>query len=262
MKASNPFWVRTVCSSNQAETMPDWELSSDDGVSPCSAHHDSDTCSFNFSAPPGGYSLKGLTILKELFSISLPARFLLIKLHNRDTYSLALTVRDGPARVLNSVINSRAAEEAQMSVTMSRARLWTACALQLSSALQWPARRLLIAGVEATVCLHVPVPLPFSNYESLLLSLPSLTEDNFPLHAQSAATDTLFVCRHHKAMRALHASLLSDWTFDSPPSVLHDCTINNLHRLRLGTSERTKIRIGTWCPPGPLQHHSPLFSLP
>eukprot|EP00961_Rhodomonas_salina_P275866 3726672-Rhodomonas_salina.2 len=145
---------------------------------------------------------------------------------------------------------------------MSGARLWTACALQISSALQWPALRLFIAGVEATVCLHVPVPLPFSSYESLRLSLPSLTEDNFPLHAQSAATGTLFVCRHHKAMLVLSSSLLSDWTFDSPPSALHDCTINNLHCLQQGTSERTKIRIGTTCPPGPLQHHSPLFSLP
>eukprot|EP00961_Rhodomonas_salina_P157346 2118907-Rhodomonas_salina.1 len=196
MKASNHLWARTVCSSTQAETMPDGELSSDDGTSPCSAHQGSDTRSFNFSAPPGGYSLKGIAILKELFSLLLPARFRLIKLHNCDTYSLVLTVRDGPARVLNSIISSRAAEEAQMSGT----RLWTACALQLSSALQWPARRLFITGAEATVCLHVPVPLPFSNYESLRLSLPSLAEDNFPLHAQNAATGTLFVCHHYKSM--------------------------------------------------------------
>ena len=156
----------------------------------------------------------------------------------------------------NFVINSISDEATQM----SGEQLWTAFALQLSSALQWPARRLFITGVEATVCLHVPVPLPFSNYESLLLSLPSLTEDNFPLHAQNAATGTLFLCRHHKSMRALRASLLSDWTFDSPPVAFHDYTINSLHRLRRGTSERPKIRVGTWCPPGPRQHHSPLFS--
>eukprot|EP00961_Rhodomonas_salina_P247911 3350111-Rhodomonas_salina.1 len=249
MKASNPSWARTVHSSTQAETMPEWELSSDDS-------DDCDTHSFNFSAPPGRYSLKGLALLKELFSISLPVRFRLIKLHNSDTYSLALTILDGPARVRNSVINSISEEATQM----SGERLWTTCSLQLSSALQWPARRLFITGVEATVCLHVPVPLPFSNYESLLLSLPSLAEDNFPLHAQNAATGTLFLCRHHKSMRALRASLLSDWAFDSSLIAFHDCTINTLHHLRRGTSERSKILIGTWCPSGPRQHHSPLFS--
>eukprot|EP00961_Rhodomonas_salina_P102800 1382574-Rhodomonas_salina.2 len=156
MKASDHCWRRTIHSSPQAAATPDWELTPEEDGSQCSTHHDTATSPFNFFAPPGGYSLKGLAILKEL--------------------------------VCNSVINSRAAEEAQM----NGERLWTACALQLSSAFQWPARRLFITGVEATVCLHVPVPLPFSNFESLQLSLPSLAEDNFPLHAQNAATGTLF----------------------------------------------------------------------
>eukprot|EP00961_Rhodomonas_salina_P071735 963473-Rhodomonas_salina.1 len=64
MKSSNPSWARTVRSSTQVETMPEWEPSSDDS-------DDSDTRSFNFSVPSGGYSLKGLAIIKELFSISL-----------------------------------------------------------------------------------------------------------------------------------------------------------------------------------------------
>eukprot|EP00961_Rhodomonas_salina_P205623 2775573-Rhodomonas_salina.1 len=139
MKASDPSWARTVCSSTKAETMPEWEPSSDDG-------DDGDTHSFNFSAPPGRYSLSRLAIIKELSSISLRVRFRLIKLHNRDTYSLALTILDGPARVRNFVINSISDEATQT----SGERLWTACALQLSSALQWPARRLFITGVEAT----------------------------------------------------------------------------------------------------------------
>eukprot|EP00961_Rhodomonas_salina_P238104 3218049-Rhodomonas_salina.1 len=104
--------------------MPEWEPSSDDG-------DDCDTRSFNFSVPPGRYSLKGLAIIKELFSISLRVCFRLIKLHNRDTYSLALTVLDGPARVRNLVIKS-ISDEATL---MSGEQLWTAFALQLSSAL-------------------------------------------------------------------------------------------------------------------------------
>lgn len=135
MKASDPRWWRTISSSPQAAATPDWELTSDEDQSQYNEHHDTDTSSFNFSAPPGGYSLKGLALLKELFAISLPVRFRLIKLHNSNTYSLVFTVQDGPARVHNSVISSRAAEKAQISGT----RLWTVCALQLSSALQWPA---------------------------------------------------------------------------------------------------------------------------